>query len=117
MAEYVKWNCQGLGNGSAELAETISRMTSLSEELRSVYRQLEPQVASYEGIGRSLRNLVEGSEENARRMRNESNALIGVIAVYANAERAAIQESESLPTSITERNLIFESWFSELLQR
>jgi len=116
MAEYVKWNCQGLGNGSVELEETMLRMTSLAEELRSVHRQLEPQIASYEGIGKYLRTLVEGSEENARRVRCESTALKDVIAVYANAERAAMRNSESLPTSIIERNLIFESWFSELLR-
>ena len=116
MAEYVKWNCQGLENGSEELVETMRRMTSLAEELRSVHRQLEPQIASYEGIGRTLRTLVEGSEEDARRVRCEGAALKDVAAVYANAELAAMRASESLPTSITERNLIFESWFSELLK-
>ena len=105
-----------MGNGWEELRDTMSRLAPQAEELRSIHRQLDPQLASYEGVGRSLLTMIEGVEESVRRLRNESSALEGIIAVYTGAERAAMRESESLPTSITESNLIFEGWFSDLLR-
>ena len=116
MDVYVKWNYRDIGSGNEILREAMSRLSMLSEELRGIHRQLDAQLSEYDGIGRTLRINVEGAEEDVRRMRNECNALEGVIAVYAAAERAAMHASESLPTEIAERNLIFESWFSDLLR-
>jgi len=116
MADYVRWNCRDLESGNEELRGALAKVSSLTEELRSVHRRLDPQLAEYEGIGRSLRTLADGTEEDARRIQNECNALDGVRNAYAAAERTVMQASESLPTSITERNLIFEGWFTDLLR-
>jgi len=115
MADYIKWNCRGIENGNEALRETQSRLSSLADELRSIGRRLDPQLAEYDGIERSLRTLIEGTEEDSHRIRNECNALDGVYTVYTGAERAALRASESLPVSITERDLVFERWFTELL--
>jgi len=115
MAVYVKWNCRDIESGKEELRATLSRLSSLSEELHSIGRRLDPQLTEYEGIGRSLRILMEGAEDDARRIKNECTALEGVHAVYTNAEHTTLRASESLPASITERNLVFERWFTDLL--
>jgi len=116
MADYIKWNCRSLESGNEELRETLSRLSSLVEELCEIGNKLDPQLAEYEGIGRSLRIIAGGAEGDARRIANECSAMDGVTEVYAAAERAALRASESLPASITERNLVFESWFTDLLR-
>ena len=116
MAEYVKWDCAGIGSGSSELRESMVRLATLTDELRSLHRQLDPQLADYEGIGRTLRAHIDSAEGDVQRMRSAYNALEGVLAVYTGAERKAMQASESLPTGIAERGLIFEEWFSDLLR-
>jgi len=115
MAVYVKWNCREIGSGADELREALSRLSTLVEELRGIGRKLDPQLAEYEGIERSLRALLEGAEEDARRVKNQCNALDGVQEVYTRAEHTVMRASESLPTSITERNLVFAQWFTDLL--
>ena len=116
MADYIRWDLKGLGDGAEELRGAGSRLEPLAEDLRGIHRQLDPQLAGYEGIGRSLLTLLEGAEESARRLRNETGALEGAIAVYAEAEREAMRGSESLPTGIAERGLVFEGWFDALLK-
>ena len=115
MAVYVKWNTDNLESGSEALRDVMVRLTALAEDLRSVYAQLDVQMAGYEGIGNSLRMLAEGLGEDANRVRNEYNALESVISIYMAAQRDTMRESESLPNSIAERSLIFETWFSDLL--
>lgn len=116
MSVYIKWDCHDLGNGAEGLRDALSRLSPMPEELRGVHRRLDPQLAGYEGIGRTFGSLLEGVEEAIRRIRNECSALDGVLAVYADAERATLRASESLPASITERNLVFEGWFNDLLR-
>ena len=116
MAIYVKWNYRDIGSGNDILRESLAKLSSLTDELSSVHRQLDPQISSYEMLGRSFQTLTEGMGESAQRLRYECNALDSVIAVYADAERTVMLASESLPTSITERGLVFEGWFTDLLR-
>ena len=116
MAVYVKWNCSDIWSGTAELLEALTRLSPLTMQLRSIRQQLDPDLSGYDGLGRSLQTLSEGLEENARRLRNECNALEGVIAVYVGAERATLIASESLPAELAKSRLVFEGWFADLLR-
>jgi hypothetical protein len=113
---YIKWNCRDMSRGNEELRETLVRMSALAEELNGIAGRLDPQLAGYEGLGRSFRTLCEDSERDVDRLRRENGALDVAIAVYDNAERRALRASEELPTGIAERSLILEDWFAELIR-
>jgi ABC-type transporter Mla subunit MlaD len=113
---YIRWNCRGLAQSDDELGGALSRASALTEELGDIVKRLDPQLASYEELGRSLRTLFESAEENVLRLRRAHIALEEAVAIYANAENLALRESEDLPTNIAERGLFFDDWFSEIVR-
>ena len=116
MADYIKWNCRDLSRANDELNKLLVRLTILTQDLRDLYSRSDPEIINFEGIGRELRSLIEGFEEDAKRLRNENTALERVISIYQYADDETLKLSESLPTSIVERNLMFEDWFTDLLR-
>jgi hypothetical protein len=113
---YIRWNCRDMARGNAELREALTRVSALAEEIDGIAGRLDPRLAGYEGFGRRFRGLRDDTERDVNRLRRETGALDGVIAVYGAAERRALQASEDLPVGIAERSLILEDWFSELMR-
>ena len=105
--------------GCEEIRETLARMRRLSEELRGIQRRFDTgfgaRFPGYEEITCALRSISEDAEEDVDRIRNMGDALDKAIAAYTEAERETGQVSETLPTAITERGLVFEPWFNAYL--
>ncbi|MDR1605192.1 MAG: hypothetical protein LBS10_10490 [Gracilibacteraceae bacterium] len=112
---YVKWDCAKLELSGEELRETLSRLSTLTEEMDGVFAALDLQLANYEEIERSLRALRQGAAESVSRLGSELSALEGAAAVYAGVERLTLRASEDLPAGIAEPSLVFEDWFTALL--
>jgi hypothetical protein len=112
---YIKWDRDRLAAQAAELAAMETRLAAAVDDLCATVGRLDPQIASYEGIGRLLRAACEGAREDVSRLRREGACLDEAAAIYGYADRASLRASEGLPSSITERSLIFEDWFAQLL--
>jgi hypothetical protein len=108
---YVKWNCHELGKCSEELREAASRMSGLLDDLSETGRRLDPQLADNGELRRALRAVQNAATDDCDRLRRECSALEETADIYGAAERETLRRSESLPASIAERSLIFESWF------
>jgi hypothetical protein len=98
------------------LRDVLSRVDDLTAQLGEITRRLDPQIAGFEELGWELRALNKGAEACADRLRREHSALGEAVSIYDAAERIALRASEELPSSIAERGLVFESWFTELLR-
>ena len=140
--DYLKWNCYDLAEQREQIEQYQREITEFYEELRTVHRQLNEEIASNFNMGDALGKLLIKIENTIAELRAEQNALDEAIDIYFAAETLANEQSEGLPTRLLPksqssgtaanslawngtaeaqetigRSVIMEDWLAALLHR